>query len=78
MSDEAPVKPPARPLVIVIEVDRRISIEEVTQALVEMTPYFQKVTCWGSTNTFLTDKENEYLINKDDPFVGCQPTGSYH
>jgi hypothetical protein len=43
-----------------------------------MTPYFQKVTCWGSTNTFLNDKENEYLTNKDDPFVGWQPTGMVH
>jgi hypothetical protein len=78
MSDEKPERPPSRPVVIVIEVDRRVSIDEVAEGLMQVTPYFQRVTCWGSTAAFLEDKENEYIQQKDDPFVGWQPTGLVH
>jgi hypothetical protein len=78
MSDEKPERPPSRPVVVVIELDRRVSIDEVAEALMSMTPYFQRVTLWGSPLAFVNDKENEYIINKDDPFVGWQPTGLVH
>jgi len=78
MSDETPERPPFRPVVIVIELDRRVCLDDAINAILAVTPYFQKATAWGSVSTFLEDKENEYIQQKDDPFVGWQPTGMCH